>query len=178
MAEERILDIYRSVWIDFHAWETGYASEVIASLATDTPAREALGAEDPRFFQDIDIQIFHHLKRPISGVRSLQPAILPTVKVHPRYQACTPSNQNVMAKRPNYNPFVMALFIPFADEPRFQSRFFLEEFLQDSDYTDPKLHWQSIPDPDCEWAYPGVPRVDALNVQSRDHTATGVLEAS
>lgn len=178
MAEERVLDTYRSAWNDFYVWETEYASEVIASLVADTPAQDTPGAEDSCFSQDIDIRSFRHLRRPISGVPSLQPRALPIVKAHPRYQACTPSNQNIMAKRPDYNPFVMPLFIPFADEPRFQSKYFLEEFLQDSDYTDPKLHWQSIHDPDCKWAHLDVLRAGTLNVESRDYTPPGVLEAS
>ena len=150
MAEERILDAYRSVWNDFYAWETDYSSEIIASLAADTPDRDAPSAEDSCFSQDIDVQTFCCLKRPISGIRYSSPRVLPVVQAHPRYQACTPSNQNVMAKRPNDNPFVTPLFIPFADEARFQPRSFLEEFLQESIYTDPKLRWQSLPDPDCE----------------------------
>lgn len=150
MAEERVLDTYRSVWNEFYVWETEYASEVIASLVTDTPARDSPSAEDSCLSQDIDILTFRLLKRPLPGIRQSLPRALPVVQVHPRYQACTPSNQNVMAKRPNYNPFVMPLFIPFADEARFQPRNFLEEFLQDSDYTDPKLRWQSLPDPDCQ----------------------------
>ncbi|KAF9652388.1 SET domain-containing protein [Thelephora ganbajun] len=150
MAEERILDTYRSVWNGFYSWETEYSSEVIASLATDTPAQDASSAEDSCFSQDIDILSFRHLKRPISGIPLSPPRVLPVVQAHSRYQACAPSNQNVMAKRSNYNPFVTPLFIPFADEPRFQSKYFLEEFLQDSDYTDPKLRWQSLPDPDFE----------------------------
>lgn len=150
MAEEKILDTYRSVWNEFYAWETEYASELIASLATDAPARDAPNAEDSCFSRDIDIQSFRHLKRSLPGIRQLSPKALPFVQAHPRYQACTPSNQNIMAKRPNYNPFVMPLFIPFADEARFRSKSFLEEFLQDNDYTDPKLRWQSLPDPDCE----------------------------
>ena len=150
MAEERILDTYRSVWNDFYAWEIEYASEVIASLAADTPARDVPGAEDLCFSQDVDILTFRHLRRPISDVPLSPPGTLPFVEAHPRYQACTPSNQNIMPKRPAYNPFITALFIPFADEPRFQSKYFLEEFLQESEYTDPKLHWQSISDPDCK----------------------------
>ena len=150
MAEERVLDTYRSVWNDFYAWETGYASKVIVSLATDTPAQDAPRAEDSYFSQDIDIMTYRHLKRPIFGIRQSLPRTLPVVQAHPRYQACTPSNQNVMAKRWNYNPFVTPLFIPFADEARFQSKSFLEEFLQDNDYTDPKLRWQSLSDPDRE----------------------------
>ena len=149
MAEERILDTYRSVWNGFYAWEIDYSSEVIASLVTDAPARDAPSAEDSCFSQDIDVQTFRYLKRPIPGIRS-SPKALPVVQPHPRYQACTPSNQNVMAKRPNDNPFTMPLFVPFADEARFQPRSFLEEFLQDSTYTDPKLRWQSLPDPDRE----------------------------
>ena len=150
MAEERILDTYRSVWNDFYAWEIEYASEVIASLVADTPARDAPGAEDSCFSQDEDILSFHRLRRPVSDTPLSSPGTLPFVEAHPRYQACTPSNQNIMPKRPAYNPFITALFIPFADEPRFQSKYFLEEFLQESEYTDPKLHWQSISDPDCK----------------------------
>ena len=150
MAEERILDTYRSVWNDFYAWEVEYASEVIASLAVDTPAHDAPVAEDSCFSQDEDILRFRHLRLPVSDTPLSPPGTLPFVESHPRYQACTPSNQNIMPKRPAYNPFITALFIPFADEPGFQSKYFLEEFLQDSEYTDPKLHWQSISDPDCE----------------------------
>jgi len=150
MAEERILDTYRSVWNDFYAWEIEYASEVIASLAVDTPARDAPVAEDSCFFQDEDILSFRHLMRPVPDIPLSPPGTLPFVEGHPRYQACTPSNQNVMPKRPAYNPFITALFVPFADEPRFQSKYFLEEFMQESEYTDPKLHWQSITDPDCK----------------------------
>ena len=177
MAEQRILDTYRSVWNDFYAWETDYSSEVIASLMTDIPVPDAPSAEDSYFSQDIDIQTFRRLRRPISGIR-LSPKALPIVQAHPRYQACTPSNQNVMAKRPNDNPFVMPLFIPFADEARFQLRSFVEEFLQDSSYTDPKLHWQSLPDPDCEWSHLDVLHPGALKAQSRGHTTSGILEAS
>lgn len=148
--EERILDVYHSIWNDFFAWEIGYSSALTTSLATDTPAQDAPGVEDSYFSQDIDIQSFLRLKRPVPGIRLSAPKSLPVVQPHPRYHACTPSNQNVMAKRPNDNPFVTPLFIPFADEARFQPRCFLEEFLQDNDYTDPKLRWQSIPDPDCE----------------------------
>ena len=149
MAEERILDTYRSVWNSFYAWETDYSSEVITSLVTDVPARDAPSAEDSCFSRDIDVQIFRHLKQPITGIRGSPPEDLPIVQAHPRYQACTPSNQNTMAKRPDDNPFITPLFIPFADEARFQPRSFLEEFLQESTYTDPKLHWQSLRDPDC-----------------------------
>lgn len=148
MAEERFLDTYRSVWNDFYPWETEYSSEVIASLATDTPAQDRPSAEDLYFSQDIDILSFHHLKRPISGIHSSSIRALPVVQAHPRYQACTPSNQNVMAEWPD--PFVTSPFIPFADEARFQPKSFLEEFLQCSHYVDPKLRWQSLPDPDCE----------------------------
>jgi hypothetical protein len=150
MAEERILDTYRSAWNSFYAWEADYSSEVIASLVTGIPARDAPSAEDSCFSQDIDVQNFRRLKRPISGIPLSSPKALPIVQAHPRYQACTPSNQNVMEKRPGDNPFITPLFIPFADEARFQPRSFLEEFLQDSAYTDPKLRWQSLPDPDCE----------------------------
>ena len=150
MAEERALDTYRSVWNDFYAWEVDHASGVIASLGADTPARDAPRAEDSYFSADIDVISFHALKRPVLVVPRLPSNDLPAVQAHPRYQACTPSNQNVMAKRPNYNPFITALFIPFADEPRFQSKYFLEDFLQHSAFTDPTLRWQSIPDPDCE----------------------------
>ncbi|KAF9788577.1 hypothetical protein BJ322DRAFT_1183241 [Thelephora terrestris] len=150
MAEENILDTYQSSWNDFYAWELEYASEAITSLATDFPARDLPDAEDSYFSQDIDILSFRPLKRPISGVPLSPPKDLPSVQAHPRYQACTPSNRNIMAKRPQHNPFVLTLFIPFADEPRFQSKYFLEEFLQDSDYEDPKLFWQSLADPDHE----------------------------
>ena len=177
MTEERILDTYRSVWNDFYAWETDYASEVIASLRTDTPAQDAPGAEDSRFSQDPDILSFRRFKQPIFDIPLSQPGVLPVVEAHPRYQACTPSNQNVLAKRPNYNPFVMPIFVPFADEPRFQQKYFLEDFLQESIYTDPKLGWQSIPDPDCEWTHLYVSCTGMLNVQSRDHTTPGILEA-
>ena len=178
MAEERILDTYRTTWNEFHAWETEYASGVIASLATDTPAQDPPGPEDLCFSQDIDIQRFRHFKRSVNGIPTSLPGTLPTVQAHPRYQACTPSNQNIMAKRPDYNPFVTPLFIPFADEPRFQSNYFLEEFLQDSEYTDPKLHWQSITDPDCEWVHLDVPRTSRLNGQRRGHTTPGISAAS
>jgi len=174
MAEERILDTYRSVWNNFYAWETEYASKVIASLATDTPVRDAPGAEDSCFTQDTDILSFRHLKRPVSGIPPSPPGALPVVQAHPRYQACTPSNQNILAKRPNYNPFVTPLFIPFADEPRFQSKYFLEEFLQDSEYTDPKLRWQSLPDPDREWPHLDTVSTGLLNVQSRGYTTSGI----
>lgn len=151
MAEEIILDTYRSSWNAFYAWELAYASEVIASLATDTPALDVPGAEpDSHFSQDKDILSFHGLKQQISGVPLSPPVTLPTVQAHPRYQACTPSNQNILAKQPHYNPFITPLFIPFADEPRFQSKYFLEEFLQDSEYPDQKLFWQSLIDPDRE----------------------------
>jgi len=172
MAEERILDAYRSVWNDFYAWETEYASEVIASLATDTP--DAPGAEDSHFSQDIDIPSFRHLKGPVSGTPPSQPLSLPVVQAHPRYQTCTPSNQNILAKRPGYNPFVTPLFIPFADEPSFQSKVFLEEFLQNSEYTDPKLHWQSLPDPDREWPHLDTVSTGLLNAQSRGYTTSGI----
>jgi hypothetical protein len=164
MAEERILDTYRSVWNDFYVWEIEYASEIIASLAIDIPAQDPPGAEDSCFSQDIDILSFQHFKQSISGIPPSQPGALPVVRTHPRYQACTPSNQNIIAKRPTYNPFATPLFIPFADEPRFQSKCFLEEFLQESEYTDPKLHWQSIPDPDSEWAHLDVLCTGAFNV--------------
>jgi len=177
MAEERILDTYRTVWNDFHAWETEYASEVIALLATDTPARDAPSAEDSCFSQDADILTFRHWKRPVHDISQSPPETLPFVQTHPRYQACTPSNQNIMPKRPTYNPFTTALFIPFADEPRFQSTYFLEEFMQESEYTDPKLHWQSISDPDREYANLDVRCSGAFNVQSRDRTSPGHLEA-
>ena len=150
MAEGRILDIYRSAWDDFYAWEIEYTSEVIASLATDTPALDAPSVDDS---QDIDIHLFRSLERPISGTAHSPSQALPVAQAHPRYQACTPSNQNVMSKRASDNPFITALFIPFADEPRFQSSCFLKEFLQDTEYTDPKLRWQSLPDPDCEQSY-------------------------
>jgi len=150
MAEERILATYRSVWNAFYAWETNYSSEVIASLVSDSPARDAPSAEDSRFSRDIDVQTFRYLRRPITGMRGSPPEDLPIVQAHPRYQACTPSNQNVMAKRSDDSPFITPLFIPFADEARFQPRSFLEEFLQETVYTDPKLHWQSLDDPDCE----------------------------
>ena len=150
MAEERILSVYRSVWNDFFTWEIEYSSALTASLATDTPAQDAPRVEDSCFPHDTDIQSFLRLKRPAPGIRLSAPKVLPVVQPHPRYHACTPSNQNVMAKRPNDNPFVTPLFVPFADEARFQSGCFLEEFLQHNDYTDPKLRWQSIPDPDCE----------------------------
>ena len=176
MAEERILDTYRSVWNDFYAWETECASETIASLATGTPAQDAPKAEDSYFSQDIDILSYRALKRPIPGIRQ-PPRALPVVQAHPRYQACTPSNQNVMAKRPEYNPFVMPLFVPYADEARFQSKSFLEEFLQYNDYADPKLSWQSLPDPDCEWPHLDVYHSSALNVQSRDYTTSGIPKA-
>lgn len=150
MTEGRILDTYRSVWNDFYAWEIEYTSEVIASLATDAPARDTPSPEDSYFSQDIDILSFRHLRRPISGVPQSPPRALPAVQPHPRYQACTPSNQNIVAKRPQYNPFLTALFVPYADESRFQSKYFLEEFLRCSEYTDPKLQWQSLTDPDCK----------------------------
>jgi hypothetical protein len=178
MAEERILDTYRSVWNDFYAWEVQYASEAIASLATDIPAQDAPGAEDSCFAQDEDLLSHRRLKRPVPGIPFLLPRALPIVQPHPRYQACTPSNHNILAKRPIYNPFVTPLFIPFADEPKSQPKYFLEEFLQDSEYTDPKLFWQSIPDPDCEWAHLNLLRTGAINVQSRDHTTSNILEAS
>lgn len=163
MAEERILDIYRTVWNDFYAWEIEYASEVIASLSTESPAPDAPGAEDSVFARDLDILCFPHLKRPLSGVSVSPPRVLPVIQAHPRYQACTPSNQNVMAKRPDYNPFITPLFIPFADEPRFQSKYFLEEFLQHSEYTDPKLGWQLLTDPDRAYPCFNVQRGGALN---------------
>lgn len=150
MTEERILDTYRTVWDDFYAWEAGYASGVIASLTADGPARDTPSVTDACFSQDADILAFRHSKQPIADAPPPLPEDLPRVQPHPRYQACTPSNQNIMAKRSDYNPFVTALFIPFADEPGFQSKSFVEEFLQETEYTDPKLHWQSIPDPDRE----------------------------
>lgn len=165
MTEERILDTYRTVWNDFYAWEIEYASEVIASLSTVSPAWDAPGAEDSYLSRDPDVLRFHHSKRPVPGLHT--PMILPVVQAHPRYQACTPSNQNVIAKRPHYNPFLVALFIPFADEPRFRSQYFLEEFLQKSQYTDPKLHWQSLSDPDRAYPYLSVMRKGgALNANS------------
>jgi hypothetical protein len=178
MAEERILDTYHSVWDDFYTWETVYASEVIVSLATDIPTRASPVAEDSYFTQDIDILTFSHLKRSISGVPRSPSRALPTVQPHPRYQACTPSNQNVMAKRPRCNPFVTPLFIPFADEPRFQSKYFIEEFLQDGEDTDPKLYWQFLSDPDCEQPHLNTLHNSALNVQSGDHATSGIPEAS
>jgi len=178
MAEEKILDTYRSAWNDFYAWETEYASGVIASLATDAPAQDVPTAGDSCFSQDMDILCFRSLKRPLSGMPRSPPVVLSVVQAHPRYQACAPSNQNVMAKRPSHNPFVTPLFVPFADEQRFQSKHFLEEFLQDSEYTDPKLHWQSISDPDGEWAHLIALRTRVLNVQSRDYTTSGILKTS
>jgi hypothetical protein len=176
MAEENILDTYQSSWNDFYAWELEYASEAIASLATDFPARDLPDAEDSYFSQDIDILSFRPLKRPVSGVPLSPPKDLPNVQAHPRYQACTPSNRNIMAKRPQHNPFILTLFIPFADEPRFQSKYFLEEFLQDSDYEDPKLFWQSLADPDRE--FPSLTlRKSAINVERREHTVSGIPEA-
>ena len=157
MAEERILDTYRTVWNDFYAWESEHASEVIASLSTDSPAQDAPSTEDSYFFRDVDVQSFRYLKRPVSGVSMSPSRDLPVVQAHPRYQACTPSNQNVMAKRHLHNPFLTALFIPFADEPRFRSKSFLEEFLQHTQYTDPKLGWQSLSDPDCTYHHPKRP---------------------
>jgi hypothetical protein len=158
MTEEQILDTYRTVWNDFYGWEIEYASEVIASLSTNFPAQDAPSAEDSCFSRDIDVQKFRYLNRPISGESKSPHRDLPAVQAHPRYQACTPSNQNITAKRPHYNPFTTALFIPFADEPRFQSKCFLEEFLQRSEYTDPKLWWQSLSDPDCAYPYPPLSR--------------------
>ena len=178
MAEEKILNIYRSVWNDFYTWEFEYTSEVIASLATDTPAQSAPGGGEPYFSQDIEILGYRHLRRPISGIPASPSRTLPAVQPHPRYQACTPSNQNVMAKRPQYNPFVTPLFIPFADEPRFRSKYFLEEFLQDSEYTEPKLRWQSVPDPDRECPSINTLHKGAINVKSRDHTTSSIFEAS
>ena len=178
MTEERILDAYRTTWNDFYAWEIGYASEVIASLLIDSPARDAPSTEDSDFSQDMDIRRFRFEKGPISGASMSSPMVLPSVQAHPRYQAYTPSNQNVMVKRHQDNPFSTALFIPFADEPRFQSKYFLEEFLQDSEYTDPKLHWQSLPDPDCAYPYFNAPGKGVLIVDSRGYSASSTLETS
>lgn len=178
MTEERILDTYRTVWNSFYDWEIEFASEVIASLSTDSPVRDAPSVEDSCFPQDLDVQNFRYLRRPVSGASHSPPRVLPVVRVHPPYQACTPSNQNVAAKDHRYNPFTTALFIPFADEPRFQPKYFLEEFLRHSEYTDPELSWQSLSDPDRAYPYPNVLHSGALNMDSRAHSTPNILGAS
>jgi len=142
--------VYQNLWQEFYNWEQDYCRNTLANLhrpvlksdplpeptgpfiINPNPKSEWFTIED---FDDVESRLT------TTQVASREPFVLNRAKPYPKYTACAPASENLVAM-PNID--ISARFYPFADDERFAKE--VPSYLQDFE----DFMWQTdFLDPDC-----------------------------
>ncbi|KAI0259724.1 hypothetical protein BC834DRAFT_604325 [Gloeopeniophorella convolvens] len=160
--KEQVLRIYKEVWDEFRRWKVDDCRQQLLLLQRPLPppGREdpwtdsAPRAGEPSVVEvsylvstdededdDDDVPIDEALRHTCKTVTPWSEGVFTP---HPRYEACTPSVQNIAARVGSaaHAEFYVAPFIPYVDDPKFDPSPWLMQF--------DRFAWEELGNPDVE----------------------------
>ncbi|KZT18938.1 hypothetical protein NEOLEDRAFT_84716 [Neolentinus lepideus HHB14362 ss-1] len=134
--QDRVLAAYSRVWDEFYRWEPDACHEVLASLRRDTNSLHSLMEDIPpqninhsgQDSTESDLCFISVTTGGPSTVMSIEETLAKSFAAHPPYEACTPISRNIIFREGDYDDAQECQFIPYADDPEFDSIKYLAHF--------------------------------------------------
>ena len=168
-ANRIILETYRATWTEFYEWEPTYSTQILRSLASESPsqpAAEDYGLEDSDWcletsniaLENLDDDVVQFDVWQWTDEQTARRLVTPPAEIitpngkatpHPRYEACTPCHSLIDGRlRGNKGGSGSSCeFIKYAGQRGFNEAHYLQAFYS--------VGWQERPwrDPDREFSY-------------------------
>ena len=161
------LETARQCWDEFYIWELDWCRQQIQELTPWTESQDSeelhpltKGWGSTNMAVDVDSELTDHTvhiysaeltSTPFKRIQFQEVKASGSFSPHPLYESCPPSSKN-MKRVSDFSEGTQSLFIPYADEPEFNSIKYAREKNSDGGHC--TFHWQDVwRDPDCEYCF-------------------------
>ncbi|TFK49253.1 hypothetical protein OE88DRAFT_400504 [Heliocybe sulcata] len=137
---DHILHVYSAVWSEFYRWEPDASRGVLTSLRRDRqgPVDLPFGDElQPEYACHLgldnteqDLCFSYDMAGGSSDIITFEGITAKPYLAHPPYEACTPVSRNIAWREGDYDDSQQCQFIPYADDPLFDSGRYLKHFSE------------------------------------------------